>query len=63
MRGARFNAADRRRGREPPSRPTRPEEIADAVLFLACQESSFITGAELIIDGGMIIGPTPPAER
>jgi NAD(P)-dependent dehydrogenase (short-subunit alcohol dehydrogenase family) len=33
-----------------------PEEIARAVLFLASEESSFITGAAIPIDGGGVAG-------
>lgn len=31
-----------------------PEEIADAVLFLSCDESTFITGSALGVDGGSV---------
>jgi NAD(P)-dependent dehydrogenase (short-subunit alcohol dehydrogenase family) len=34
----------------------RPEEIAAAVVFLSCDESSFITGIPLVVDGGMSLG-------
>ena len=30
-----------------------PEDIAPGILYLASDESSFVTGSELVIDGGM----------
>jgi len=36
----------------PMKRMGRPEEVARAVLFLASEEASFITGADLYVDGG-----------
>ncbi|MCI0799267.1 MAG: SDR family oxidoreductase, partial [Chloroflexi bacterium] len=30
-----------------------PEDIASGILYLASDESSFVTGSELVIDGGM----------
>jgi len=38
----------------PLARLGQPEEVASAALFLASDESSFTTGAELFVDGGMV---------
>jgi NAD(P)-dependent dehydrogenase (short-subunit alcohol dehydrogenase family) len=42
----------RRGGQNPLGRPGRPEEVANAALFLLSDEASFITGATLAVDGG-----------
>ncbi|WP_018130318.1 SDR family NAD(P)-dependent oxidoreductase [Effusibacillus pohliae] len=38
----------------PMGRHGRPEEIANAILFLASDEASFVTGCPLIVDGGYL---------
>ena len=40
------------RARHPLGRLGRPEEIARAAVFLASEESAFMTGADLLVDGG-----------
>jgi len=41
--------------RVPIGRMGQPEDIANGILFLASDESSYMTGAELVIDGGYSI--------
>jgi NAD(P)-dependent dehydrogenase (short-subunit alcohol dehydrogenase family) len=42
---------------EPAGRAATPEEIADAVVFLASPRSSFTSGTIVTIDGGMVSRP------
>jgi NAD(P)-dependent dehydrogenase (short-subunit alcohol dehydrogenase family) len=39
-------------------RLAKPEEIAQAALFLASSASSFVTGTALLVDGGVSINHT-----
>lgn len=41
--------------RHPIGRLGRPEDIANMVLYLASDESSFVTGAEMVVDGGYLM--------
>ncbi len=38
----------------------RPEEIADAVVWMCSDRASFMTGQSLVLDGGFLAGPNPP---
>ena len=39
----------------PVGRAGRPEEVAAAIAFLACEEASYVTGQMIVIDGGNTI--------
>ena len=51
---ARPGVREERESLTPLGRLGTPEDIAWGILYLASDESSFMTGAELVIDGGMI---------
>ena len=42
---------------QPVARGGQPDDIAQAVLFLASEAAAFVTGTSLVVDGGLTIGP------
>lgn len=44
-------------GAQPVAREGSPAEIAKVCLFLASEDSAFITGEHIVVDGGLTIGP------
>jgi 3-oxoacyl-[acyl-carrier protein] reductase len=50
------NILDGMRDRTPLGRLGEPRDIANAYLFLASDEASFITGETLRVDGGIVVG-------
>jgi NAD(P)-dependent dehydrogenase (short-subunit alcohol dehydrogenase family) len=58
---AEYHTDDVRRAyswRVPVGRIAEPEEVARAIRFLCSQEASYVNGAELIVDGGLMINGT-----
>jgi NAD(P)-dependent dehydrogenase (short-subunit alcohol dehydrogenase family) len=47
---------DALRARQPMGRLGTPDEIAQAVLYLASDAAAFVTGSALVIDGGLTAG-------
>jgi len=47
---------DGMKGRTPLGRLGDPRDIANAYLFLASDDASFITGEVLRVDGGIVVG-------
>jgi 3alpha(or 20beta)-hydroxysteroid dehydrogenase len=47
---------DASRQRIPLGRTATPDDVVGAVLFLASTDSAYVTGTELVVDGGMIAG-------
>jgi NAD(P)-dependent dehydrogenase (short-subunit alcohol dehydrogenase family) len=51
--------ADQTTALHPLGRRGMPADISEAVLFLASESSSFITGADLLVDGGLTLRAHP----
>lgn len=40
-----------------------PREVTDMLLWLTSREAGFVTGAEFVVDGGLLLGPALPAQE
>jgi NAD(P)-dependent dehydrogenase (short-subunit alcohol dehydrogenase family) len=54
-------ALERRRNHWPTGRLAKPREIVNGALFLASDESSYVTGATFLVDGGLTAAYVTPA--
>jgi NAD(P)-dependent dehydrogenase (short-subunit alcohol dehydrogenase family) len=50
----------RREANVPLRRIGTPQDIANAALFLASEEASYITGVDLLVDGGYCVSFSEP---
>ena len=46
---------------QPLQRAGRPDDIAAMALFLASDDAEWVTGQEMVVDGGLTAGPNPAA--
>lgn len=53
-------AFERRRVHLPMGRLAKPREVAQGALFLASDESSYVTGATFLVDGGITAAYVTP---
>ena len=44
-------------------RLAQPQEVTDMLLWLTSREAGFVTGAEFVVDGGLLLGPALPAQE
>jgi NAD(P)-dependent dehydrogenase (short-subunit alcohol dehydrogenase family) len=44
-------------GRVPAGRLGQPEEVAQAIAFLASDQALYMNGSTLMLDGGLTLGP------
>lgn len=51
------NMAQQAPDAQPIAKPGLPADIANAALFFASDESAFVTGVHMLVDGGMFVGP------
>src|SRR5438477_10556065 len=54
-------ALERRRVHWPTGRLAKPREVVQGALFLASDESSYVTGATFLVDGGLTAAYVSPA--
>jgi NAD(P)-dependent dehydrogenase (short-subunit alcohol dehydrogenase family) len=54
-------ALERRRTHWPTGRLAKPREVVNGALFLASDESSYVTGATFLVDGGLTAAYVTPA--